>query len=454
MSVTLNKEDSVNGSIKIELTKADYEEKVENSLKDLRKSIVVDGFRKGMAPQSLLRQKYGKTILVEKLNELVSKSLSDFIKENNLIVLGEPLPSKEQAPIDIEKQENFVFIYDIGLAPKIHVELSKDDIIPYYLIQVPEEIINNQIEGFKTQYGNRHLVEDMEDKDFVKGKVIELDENGEPKTNGITIEEAVLMPFYMKNEEEKAKFLNAKLHSTLIFNPYKAYEGNETELASFLNIKKEETENCINDFSFEINEISRYKLAEVNQDLFDKVFGQGTIESEEAFREKVKEDLARHYIPRSDNQFFMDVRKLLEEKTSDMPFPDAFLKRWLLESDSNLTPESVEAEFSKIVKDYKFQLIKEFLIEENDIEINESEIEEYTRQATLAHFAKYGMYDVPADLLENYSKEMLDKKETYRAVGEKVFEDKLMKIWKEQVTLEHREITLEEFEKMLNPSAE
>jgi len=448
MNVTLNKADSVNATITIEVEKADYVNEVENSLKDLRRNAVLPGFRKGMAPPDFLRQKYGKSILVEEVNKLVSQKLSDYIKDNELNLLGEPLPAEGQEPIDFDTQEDFALTFDIGLSPEMDVKLTKEDKMPYYLIQATDEMIDKQIEHFKAQHGHEELVEDVEDKDVVKGSVFELDESGEPKVNGITNGDAIVMPSYMKDEEEKAKFMNAKQHSIIIFNPHKAYEGNEAELASFLKIKKEEVKNHTGDFSFTITEISRYKPSELNQELFDAIFEPGTVNSEVEFRQKVKEGLTQQLAPESDYKFILDARKLLEEKASGIQFPDAFLKRWLLTSESKQTPESIEEDYPKILNDLKFHLIKEHLFEENGITIEESEVQEYAKRATRAQFAQYGMHNISDELLENYALEMLKKKETYQSIGDKVFEDKLIKVLKEQVTLETQEITIEDFQKL------
>ena len=448
MNVTLNKTNPANATITVDVEKADYVSEVENSLKDLRRNAVIPGFRKGMAPPDFLRQKYGKSILVEELNKVVSKSLSDYIKDNELNLLGEPLSADDQEPIDLDNGENFVFVFDIGLAPEINVKLTKDDTMPYYLIQVSEEMIDKQIERFKTQHGSYTQEEESEDRDIVKGRLVELDENEEPEANGIIVEDAVLMPTYMKSEDAKAKFISAKLHSVIIFNPYTAYEGNEAELASFLKIKKEEVKNHTGNFSFEIIEITRFKEAELNQELFDKVFEPGTVDSEEAFRKKIKEGMAEQLIPESDYKFVLDARKLLEEKASGMQLPDAFLKRWLLHSEKR-TPESIEEDYPKILGDLKFHLIKEHLLEENNITIEEGEMEEYAKRAARAQFAQYGINNITDDLLDSYAQEMLKKKETYQSLGDKVFEDKLIKVLKEQVTLEPQEITLEEFQKLI-----
>jgi trigger factor len=448
MNITLNKTDAVSAAITIEIGKADYADKVENSLKDLRRNAVIPGFRKGMVPSSLLRQKYGKSIFVEEINKLVSESLTNYIKENTPDILGEPLPAEGHAPADFDTQEDFEFTFDIGLSPQLDVQLTKDDKLPYYLIQISEELIDKQIESYQSKFGSHESAEEVDGNDLVKGLLIELSENGEPKEGGISQENAVLMPVYIKNEEEKAKFIQAKNHSTVVFNPAKAYEGNEAEIASFLNIQKEDAANYTGDFSFEIKEISRYKSAELNQELFDKVFETGTIDSEEAFREKVKEILAQQLAPESDYKLFLDTWKLLEEKTSDLQFPDAFLKRWLLYSDSKRTPESLEEEYPGIVKSLKYHLIREHLIEINDIKIDESDIHENAKRAVRNQFAQYGIDTVSDEFLEKYATEMVQKQETYRSLGDRAFEDKLMQLMKEQVTLETQEISLEDFKKL------
>jgi len=449
MNITLNKTDSVNAVITIEVEKADYVTEVENSLKDLRKNAVVDGFRKGMVPPSFIRQKYGKAILFEEINKLISKKLSDYIQENKPDFLGDPLPSENQKPIDFDKQEDFVFTFDIGLSPKIDVKLTKDDQMPYYQIQITEEMIEKQIENFKSQFGSHEMVDDVEEKDLIKGNLVELDESGNPKENGMNRENVVLMPLYIKNNEEKAKFLNSKPQTSIVFNPHLAYEGNEAEISSLLNIKKDELNNHSGDFSFEITEISRYKPAELNQDLFDKIFGPGIIDSDTMFRNRIKENLKQQLSFESDYKFFIDIRKLLEEKVSGIQLPDAYLKRWLLNSDKKRTPESIEEEYPEIIKELRFHLIKEHLIEENEITIEENDLQEYAKQLTKVQFSQYGMYNISDDSLNNYAQEMLKKQETYKALGDKIFEDKLIKILKEQVTLEPNEISAEEFRKMI-----
>jgi trigger factor len=449
MNIVLNKKDSVNATISIDIAKADYTHEVENALKDFRKNVVIPGFRKGMAPASLLRQKYGKSLLLEEINKLISKNLYDYIQENKLGVLGEPLPSEEQAPLDFDKQEDFTFLFDLGLSPELNVRLTKKDKMPYYSIEVTEEMLNKQIENYQTNYATYEPEEAVEAKDLVKGRLIELDENGEPKKDGIDNADALLMPSYIKSEEQKSKFTAAKLQSILVFNPYAAYEGNEAELASFLKIKKEEVKNYTGDFSFEITEITRRKPAELNQELFDKIYGEGNVDSEEAFREKVKESFAQQLTPQSDYKFILDARKLLVKKAEGAVFPDAFLKRWMLASNSDRTPRSIEEDYPKVLEDLKFHLIKEQLIKDNEIKIEDEDLLECAKQVARSQFAQYGMPTIPDQLLENYVQEMLKKEETVRSLVDKVLETKLIQTLKEQVTLETQEITVEDFQKLL-----
>ena len=449
MNITLNKIDPVNATVTIDVAKEDYAAKVEKNIKDLRRNTVISGFRKGMVPQSRIQQMYGKSVLVEEINKLVVDKLFAYIKEEKLSVLGEPLPSAdEQEPLDFDKQKDYSFTFDLGLAPDINVKPAKKDKLPYYSIAVTDDMLDKQINNYKANYGTYEEVGEVEEKDMIKGPLTELDENGEPKTNGIRNEDAVLMSYYMKDEAEKAKFKNAKLNATIVFNPYKAYEGNAAELSSFLKIKKEEVNNYTGDFSLEIKEITRYKEAGMNQELFDKVFEPGTVTTEEAFREKTKEMIARQLTPESDYKFLIDARKYLEDKAGKLEFPETFLKRWLLTSSSKRTPESLEEDFPKIIEDLKFHLIKEKLVKDYEIKVEEADIREAAKEATRAQFAQYGMANMPDQLLDNYAQEMLKKEESVQNLIDKSIEKKLIDVLKENLTLEPKTITVEEFQKL------
>lgn len=456
MNITLNKIDPVNATITVDVAKEDYANEVEKNIKNLRKNAVIPGFRKGMVPLSRIQQMYGKSVLVEEVNKLVVNKLYAYIKDEKLNVLGEPLPSdEEQKPLDFDKQEDYSFTFDLGLAPHLNIKLSKDDKLPYYSIEVTGDMLDKQIDNFKANYGTYDNVEEIEGKDMAKGVLTELDENGEPEVGSIYIENAILMPYYMKDEEEKAKFMAAKVNTTIVFNPYKAYDGSEAELSSFLKIKKDEVRNYEGrNFSFEITEITRYKEAEVNQKLFDTVYEPGTITTEEAFREKTKEIIAQQLTPESDYKFLIDVRKYLEGKAGELKFPETFLKRWLLMSSNERTPESLEEDFPKIIEDLKFHLIKEQLIKDYEIKAEDVDIREAAKQATRAQFAQYGMTNIPDQLLENYSQEMLKKEETVLNLIDKSVETKLTGLLKEKLTLEYKTVTVEEFQKLFEDKKE
>lgn len=451
MNVTIKNIDSVNAKLTIAIVKNDYQPQVEKALNNIRKNTVIPGFRKGNAPKDRINSMYGKATAIDEINKLVFNKLYDYIKENQLNVLGEPLPAKEeQKPFDFANQEeSYEFTFDLGLAPEVNVNLTKDDKLPFYTIQVSDEMIDKQINFYKANYGTYDQVESGEEKDMVKGTLVELDKSGSPKATGVTDDAAVLMPSYIKEKEEKEKFINRKVGDTITFNPYKAYEGNKAELSSFLKISKEEVENYRNDYTFTIAEITRYKEAELNQELFDKVFEKGTVTSESMFREKVKGILQEQLERESNFKFILDAKDLLQEKAKDMPLPDAFLKRWLIESNKTQTEESVEKDYPAISGDLKFHLIKEKIVKDNQIKVEKEELQQYAVQVTKAQFAQYGMTNLPEQLLENYSQEMLKKEESVRDLVNKVIEDKLITVLKKEVTLEKKEVSVEEFQKLI-----
>ncbi|MGL5562909.1 MAG: trigger factor [Tannerellaceae bacterium] len=449
MNVSLKNIDTVNGIINIEIAKADYQPKVDEALKTFRKKANVPGFRKGMAPMGMLKKMYGKSIKIDEINKLVGEKLYGYIRENKINILGEPLPSEQQADFDFETQEDYDFAFDIALAPEIKIDLSKEDKIVYYNVAVDDEMVNNQIDAYKSNFGTYVQVEAAtEEKDLVKGTVVELDENNEPKEGGIRIEGAVLMSSYMKNEEEKSKFANAAKNSVIVFNPAKAYENAEAEIASFLRVSKEEAANITSNFSFEIEEITRYQEAQLNQELFDRVFGKDTVTTEEEFVAKVREALQEQMAPESDFRFLVDAKEVLMAKVGDLQFPDAFLKRWLLVSGEDKTPEAIEEEYPAMINDLKFHLIKEQIIKDNSLKVEEADFLALGKKVAKAQFAQYGMISIPEDVLENYAKDMMKDKNTARNIVDRAIEEKIVTSIKEKVSLDEKTITIEEFKNL------
>lgn len=448
MNVSLKNIDAVSGIVKLEIVKADYAEQVEKNLRSFRQKANVPGFRKGMVPMSMVKKMYGKHVLVEEVNKLVSENLFKYINDNKLRILGEPMPNEtEQQPINFDTQEDFEFCFDVALSPEINIELSKNDKLPFYKIAIEDEMLNQQVESYTSNFGTSEQVEEVEEKDLIKGTVAEL-ENGSPKEGGIVVESAVLMPSYLKDEAEKAKFVGAKVNSVIVFNPNKAYEGAEAEIASFLKVDKEAVAGITGDFSFEITEITRHKKAELNQELFDKVFGEGVVASEEEFKNKISDALAEQFAPQSDYKFLLDARELLVQKAGELKFADAMLKRWLVAADEKNTAEKVEEEYPKIIADLTYQLIKENLVKNNDLKVENEDIENFAKRVAKAQFAQYGMLSVPEDVLANYAKDMLGNKNTLQNILDRAIEEKLAGWLKEQVELDVKEISADEFNKL------
>lgn len=449
MNITLNKIDPVNAVITIDVVKEDYANEVEKSIKNLRKSTVIPGFRKGMVPLSRVRQIHEKFVLQEELNKLIINKLNDWIKAENLDMLGEPLLSGgEPKTLELDK-EDYSFTFDIGLMPQVEFKLSKEDKVPYYSVEITGDMIDEQIGYFKANYGSHENVEEVEGKDLVKGVLTELDENGEPKADGIRNEDAILMPEYIKNEEEKAKFIDAKLDTTIVFNPHRAYEGYAAELSSFLKTGKDAVENYTGNFSLKIREITRYKEAGINQELFDKVFEPGTVTTEETFREKIKEIIARQLTPQSDYKFQVDVYKYLKGKVSDLTFPETFMKRYLQTVSPEKTTEAIDADYRQIVEDLKIHAIKKQLTRDYKIEASGADIAEAAKQETYRQLAYHGMVNVQRQLVENYIRRMLQNEEAVDRLIDHIIEAKLMDVFKEKLTLEPKTVTAKEFQSLL-----
>lgn len=448
MNVSLKNNDAVSGIVKLEIGKADYADQVEKSLRSFRQKANVPGFRKGMVPMGMVKKMYGKQVLIEEVNKLVSENLFKYIRENNLNILGEPLPNQtEQKEINFDKDEDFEFCFDVALAPEINIELSKNDKMPYYEVQIDDEMLNKQIDAYRANFGSYDQAEEVEEKDMVKGTVAEL-ENGSPKEGGIVVEDAVLMPMYIKDEEEKAKFIGAKNNSVIVFNPNKAYEGAEAEIASFLKIDKEKVAETTGDFSFEIKEITRHKGADLNQELFDKVFGEGVVTSEDEFKHKIQEALAEQFTPQSNFKFLIDAREILVEKVGELAFADDLLKRWLLMANEKNTKESIEQDYPQIIADLKYHLIKESLVKKNNLKVEDADIEDFAKRVAKAQFAQYGMLSVPEDVLDKYAKDMLKNKQTLQNIIDRAVEEKLAGWLKEQVELDVKEVSADEFNKL------
>ena len=349
---------------------------------------------------------------------------------------------------DFDTMEEFDFVFDIALAPEFKAEVSAKDKVDYYTIEVSDEMIDNQVKMYTQRTGKYDKVDAYEDNDMLKGLLAQLDEEGNTKEGGIQVEAAVLMPAYMKNDDQKAIFANAKVNDVLVFNPNVAYDGHAAELGSLLKIDKEIAKDVKSDFSFQVEEITRFVPGELTQEVFDQAFGEGVVKTEEEFRAKIKEEIAARFVADSDYKFLIDIRKVMMEKVGKLEFSDALLKRIMLLNNEEKGEEYVAENYDKSIEELTWHLIKEQLVEANDIKVEQEDVLKMARETTKAQFAQYGMLSIPDDVLDNYAQEMLKKKETINNLVSRVVEVKLAAALKAQVTLENKNVSIEEFNKM------
>ena len=449
MNILFENVDKVSALLTIQMEKADYEEKVNASLKDFRKKANMPGFRPGQVPMGMLKKRFGKEVTAEEVNKLLGEKLYGYIKDNNINMLGEPLPNEErQKQIDFDTMDSFEFVFDIALAPEFKAELTGEDAIDYYTIDVDDEMVNKQVDMYRQRGGNYNKVDVYQEKDMVKGLLAELDENGNTKEGGIQVEGAVMLPDYMKNDDEKAKFAGCKVNDVLVFNPNKAYDGHDVEISSLLKIKKEDAAAMTSDFSFQVEEITRFTPAELNQDLFDQVMGEGAVKSEEEFRAKVKESLAAQFVNDSDYKFMLDVRTYLTGKVGKLEYPDALLKRIMRLNNADKDEKFVEENYDKSIEELTWHLIKEQLVKTYEIKVEQADVMEAAKEMTRMQFAQYGMVNVPDEVLENYAKEQLKKKEQVDGQVNRTVEHKLGQAIKTVVKLNAKTVSLDEFNKL------
>ena len=449
MKISFENPDKVNGLLTLTVEEADYKENVEKTLKDYRKKANVPGFRKGMVPMGMIKKQFGTTVKVDEINKLLGEEIYKYVKDNNIQMLGEPLPSDKQVPVDMEKEAPYTFMFDIAVAPEMNATLTGDDTIDHYTITVDDDVVNRQIDIFASRAGHYDKVEEYQANDMLKGDLRELDAEGNTKEGGITVEGAVLMPEYIKVEDQKKLFDGAKLGDIITFNPKKAYPDSDVEVSSLLKMKKEEVADLNSDFSFQITEISRYVKAEVNQELFDTVFGKDAVKDEKEFRGKIADGLKAQFEVDTDFKFIQDVRKYMEEKVGELTYPDALLKRIMLNNNKDKGQEYVDKNYDQSIKELTWHLIKEQLVAANGIKIEDADVKEAAKEAARAQFAQYGMTNIPEEYIDNYATDMLKKKEYIDSFVDRSIDRKLTEALKKVVKLNEKTATLDEFNKLM-----
>ena len=445
MNIKFENEDKVNGLMTITVEESDFKEKVEKSLKDYRKKANVPGFRPGQVPMSMVKRMYGTAVKMDVINRAVGEQLYKYVQENNIKMLGEPLPHDGNEAVDIEKDAPYTFQFDIAVAPEIGVKLTGRDKVDYYTIEVDDKLIDQQIEMFPSRAGRYEKAEEYAENDMLKGDLRELD-----KEDGIEISEAVVMPTYIKSAAQKKLFKGAKLGDIITFNPRKAYES-DAELASFLKVDKAELGAHAGNFTYQITEISRFVKAEVNQQLFDQIYGKDAVKNEKEFRQRVADELKAQLQQNADWKFLQDLRKHCEKKAGKLTWPEEILKRVMKQNNKERADveEYVEKNFEGSIKELTWHMIKEQLVADHDIKISDDEVKLAARETARAQFAQYGMSNVPDEYIDNYAQEMLKKQDNVQGFVDRAIDLKLIEKMKQVVKLNEKTVSLDEFNKLM-----
>ena len=449
MNIKFESADKINGLMTISIEQADYQEAVDKKLKEYRKKAQVPGFRPGMVPMGLIKKQYGTAVKVDEVNRILGEKLYEYVRENKIQMLGEPLPNEEkQQPQDLAGDGPFEFVFDIAVAPEFKAELTNKDKVNFYNIKVDDKLIDEQVQMYASQAGEFVEAQEWSGNDTLKGDIRQLDKKGNTLEGGITVEGGMIMPSYVKGEDEKKKFDGAKLGDIITFNPKKAYPDNDAEVAALLKTDKEAVKDLDADFSFQITEIRHFQPAAVDAKLFEKVFGEG-VKDEADFRQRIADSLKGQLVLNSDFKFLRDVRAYVEKKVGDLQFPEALLKRVMLNNNKDKGEEFVEKNFKASIDELKWHLIKEQLVAATEIKVEDADLKAVAKDAIRAQFAQYGMTNIPEDVLDNYAEEQLKKRENVENFVERAIDVKLTQALKGIVKLTEKEVTLDEFNKMM-----
>lgn len=448
MNISLENPEKVSGVLTLVVEEADFAGDVEKQLKDYRKKANVPGFRPGQAPLGLIKRQVGAQVKVDVINRLVGEKLYEYIKENKINMLGEPMPHLGEEPVDLDAAAPYTLKFDIAIAPEFKAELSDKDTIVYYDITTDDSIVDKQIEAFASRSGSYQKVDEYQDNDMIKGDIRELNEDGSAKEGGITVSQASMLPAYIKVDEQKALFQGCKVGDIIVFNPKKAYPESNIEISSLLKVSKEEAENITADFSFQVTEISRYQKHAIDQDLFDQVYGEGNVKDEADFRAKVTEGIKEQMVQNADFRFLQDVRTYVEGKIGEVKYADDLMKRIMLANNKDKGMEYVEKNYEASIKELTWSLAKNQIVEAQKIKVDDADVKAVAIDVTRMQFAQYGMTSVPEEYLEQYAEGMLKNREQVDNLVNAAVDRKLMAALKDVVKLDKKTISFEEFGKL------
>jgi len=447
MNITRENIDDLNAILKVKIEKNDYEDKVDTVLKDYRKKANIKGFRPGMVPIGLIRKMYGKAVQIDEINKIVTENIQKYLTDEKIEILGDPLPKRdEQEKIDFDTQEEFTFSFELGLAPVVDLKISKKNKVTLYEIKVDEKMKNDYAGNYTRRFGEFRKSDVSEDKDILKGKIEAIDDNGDPVPEGISAESTTLSIDIIKDKKIKKGFIGKKENDTIDFDIKKAFP-NDNEIAGLLKKKKDEIENIKGSFRFTISEITRFHPADIGTDLFNRIYGEGVVSTEEEFMNKIEEEITASLKRESEFKLMQDIKKLAIEKT-DFNLPEEFLKKWLLKVNEKTTQEQIDKEFDTFRQDLKWQLIRNKVAKENGVKITEEELQKEAENVTRYQFQQYGLFYASEEQISSYAKETLKREDDAKRIADKILEDKVIGTMKEMVKIENKNVTADEFNKL------
>ena len=448
MNISLENPEKVSGVLTLVVEEADFAGDVEKQLKDYRKKANVPGFRPGQAPMGMIKRQVGAQVKVDVINRLVGEKLYEYVRENKINMLGEPMPHLGEEPVDLDAAAPYTLKFDIAIAPEFKAELTKKDSIVYYDITTDDAIVDKEIDAFASRSGSYQKVDEYQDNDMIKGDIRELNEDGSAKDGGITVSQASMLPSYIKVDDQKALFQGCKVGDVIVFNPKKAYPESNIEISSLLKVSKEEAEKITADFSFQVTEISRYQKHAIDQDLFDQVYGEGKVKDEADFRAKVTEGIKEQMVQNADFRFLQDVRKYVEGKIGEVKYADDLMKRIMLANNKDKGMEYVEKNYEASIKELTWSLAKNQIVEALKIKVDDADVKAVAIDVTRMQFAQYGMTSVPEEYLEQYAEGMLKNRDQVDNLVNAAVDRKLMTALKDVVKLNKKTISFDEFRKL------
>lgn len=450
MNITRENTGELTATIKIAITQEDYKQNVDKAVKEYQKKTSFKGFRPGKVPVTLIQKLYGKTILADEVNKLLSDNLTKYISENNINILGQPLPNDEyNKSINFENQKDFDFYFDLGLSPEFELTIDDNIEILDYNIECSDEMVDKEIDYLKNRFGKYTNPDTAEDKDILHGEFAELDDNGNIKEGGIKNHANIALT-HTKNNFIKSRTIGAKKGDKFIFNN-EEFLSNLDEATYYLNLKKEELQNIKASFIFQVESVNRLQPAEMGSDFFNSAFPNGNISTEEDFRQKIKENLATSLKNESDNRLNRDIVDTLTHK-HNFNLPEEFLKKWIKTNNEKISDEQIEKEFDDFLYHMKWDIIENRIIKENNIEVNDEELKDYARNHARQQLSSYGLSveSYPDTYLENFTENLLKKDDNIRKIYDNIYNKKVMELIKSKIKLTNNKISFDEFLKLEN----